>query len=338
MIDVLIYGGVKTIRMFQQILAVARNTFVETIRQPVFVVLLLGTILLMALNPAICAFTLDTEGDNKMLVDLGLSTMFVAGLLLAAFSATGVFSREVANQTVLTVISKPIGRAAFVLGKYLGVYAAIIIAGIAWAVAFLLGVRHEVLTTAAQELDMPVLTFGVTALVLAVGLAAFGNYYYRWVFASALTACLVPLMLAAYGLVMLVGKDWKFQSLGTDFQGQVWIAILLVLLALGLICAVAIAASVRLGQVPTLLICAGVFMVGLSSDYLFGRAAAEGSWFAGFFYRVIPNLGFLWQADALAQGRTLPFAFVGQVAAYTSLHVCGVVCLAIGLFQTREVG
>ncbi|MCW8129410.1 MAG: hypothetical protein KIS92_03420 [Planctomycetota bacterium] len=324
--------------MLQQIWAVARNTFVETIRQPVYVVLLLGTLLLMALNPAICAFTLDTEGDNKMLVDLGLSTMFVAGLLLAAFSATGVFSREISNQTVLTVISKPIGRAAFVLGKFAGVYGAIAAAGLAWAIAFLLGVRHEVLTTADQELDMPVLLFGAGALALGVGLAAFGNYYYRWVFASALAAWLIPLLVAAYGLVLLVGKHWSFQPIGTDFQGQLWIAILLVILALGLISAVAIAASVRLGQVLTLLVCAGVFMVGLSSDYLFGRSAAEGHWFAGFFYRVVPNLGFLWQADALSQGRALPFSFVGQVAAYTGLYVCGVISLAIGLFQTREVG
>ncbi|MBI3828387.1 MAG: ABC transporter permease [Planctomycetes bacterium] len=324
--------------MLQQIWAVARNTFVESIRQPIYVVLLLGTILLMALNPALCAFTLDMEGDDKMLLDLGLSTLFVAGLLLAAFSAAGVFSREIANQTVLTVISKPIGRSAFVLGKYLGVLGALAVAWLVWAIAFLLSVRHEVLSNAAQELDGPVLLFGFGALLLAVGFAAWGNYFYRWVFASALTSALLPLILAAYLLVLLVGKHWEFQSLATNWNGQLWIAILMIFLALGLICAVAIAASIRLGQIMTLLICAGVFLIGLSSDYLFGQAAQHGSLLAGFFYRVVPNLGYLWQADALSQGRTIPLDHLASVAAYTGLYILGVLCLAVGLFQTREVG
>jgi hypothetical protein len=259
-------------------------------------------------------------------------------LLLSAFSAAGVFSREIENQTVLTVISKPIGRPAFVLGKYLGVLGALGVACLAWAIAFLLGVRHEVLSNAAQELDGPVLIFGFGAFFLSIGIAAWGNYFYRWVFASALTSALLPLVLAAYLLVLLIGKHWEFQSISTNWNGQLWIAILMIFLALGLICAVAIAASIRLGQIMTLLICAGVFLIGLSSDYLFGQASQHGSMVAGFFYRIVLNLGYLWQADALSQGRVIPLDHLASVAAYTGLYILGVLCLAVGLFQTREVG
>jgi len=331
-------AGMETDRMLQQLWAVARNTFLETIRQPVFVVLLIGGLLLLALNPAICAFSMETEGEAKMLVDLGLSTMLVAGLLLAAFSAAGVFSREIENQTVLTVISKPVGRPAFVLGKYLGVSSGIAVACAAWSFALLLTVRHGVLVTADQELDAPVVLYGSGAFFAGIGLAAWGNYFYRWVFPSALTALLVPLLGLAYLLALFTGKHWELQPPGADFKPQLWIAMLLVLLALCLISAVAIAASIRLRQVPTLLICVGVFLTGLSSDYVFGQAARNGSMAAEILHRIVPNIGYLWQADALSQGSIIPFSHVSLLAAYTGLWICGILSLAIALFQTREVG
>ena len=62
-----------------------------------------------------------------MLIDIGMATVFVAGGLLAAFVATGVLTREIENKTALTVISKPVGRPLFVLGKFLGVAGALIL-------------------------------------------------------------------------------------------------------------------------------------------------------------------------------------------------------------------
>ena len=61
------------------LVAIARNACVESLRQPVFVVLLLGGILALVLNVNLAAFTLDS--DDKLLVDLGLSTLFLTGLL-----------------------------------------------------------------------------------------------------------------------------------------------------------------------------------------------------------------------------------------------------------------
>ena len=114
--------------MIQQLLTIARNTFLESIRQPIFSVLLLVGTLALILNPMISAYTLDD--DNKQLIDMGLSTLFVCGLLLSAFTATSVLSQELENKTVLTVISKPISRPLFVVGKYVGVSAALFVASL----------------------------------------------------------------------------------------------------------------------------------------------------------------------------------------------------------------
>jgi hypothetical protein len=105
-----------------KIYAIAKVTFLQIIRQPIFGVLLILALGIMTLAPSVTAFTLDD--DNKMLQDLCLSTILVSGLLLAAFSASGAISAEIDDQTILTIVSKPINRLAFIAGKFLGVMGA----------------------------------------------------------------------------------------------------------------------------------------------------------------------------------------------------------------------
>ena len=321
--------------MLGNIWSVARNTFTEAIRQPIFVVLLLGTMLLLVLNPALCAYAFDD--DNKLLIDLGLSTLFLSGLLLAAFTATGVFSREIENHTVLTVISKPIGRPSFVVGKYLGVAAALAVAYWFWATVFLLTARHKVLSSALDPWDWPVIVFGLLALAVAFGVATLGNYFYRWVFPSTLTAVLIPAATVAYLLVLKVDKNWEIQSFSEDVDPQLFIALFLVLQALCALCAVAVAASTRLGQVMTLTVCSVLFLLGLSSEYLFGAHRDEHV-LAALAYSVVPNLGVHWPSDALTQQHAITGDYVGLVSAYSALYIVAALATAVALFQTREIG
>src|SRR6476619_3674644 len=99
--------------MFEQLLAISRNTFFESIRQPIVLVLLIVAALAILLSNPLSSFTM--EDDQRMYVDLGLATVFLAGTLLAAFIATGVLTREIENRTVLTVVSKPVGRPLFII-------------------------------------------------------------------------------------------------------------------------------------------------------------------------------------------------------------------------------
>jgi ABC-type transport system involved in multi-copper enzyme maturation permease subunit len=45
--------------------------------------------------------------DNKLLRELGLSTLFLASLFIAIFAASGAVAEEIENKTILTVLSKP---------------------------------------------------------------------------------------------------------------------------------------------------------------------------------------------------------------------------------------
>ena len=87
--------------MFQQLLAITRNTFFESIRQPIMLVVLVAAAVLIVLSNPLSAFTMDE--NQRMLVDIGLATVFMAGAVLAAFIATNVLGREIENKTASLV-------------------------------------------------------------------------------------------------------------------------------------------------------------------------------------------------------------------------------------------
>lgn len=267
--------------MFGQTLAIVRNTFLESIRQPIFFVLVMAGGILQIFNSALANYGMgiaeeeEVTGDNKLLLDMGLATILVCATLLAAFVATSVLSREIENKTALTVVSKPVGRPMFVIGKYLGVTSAILMAAAIMLLFFLFAIRHEVMSTAADTYDGPVLVFLSLAVLISVGIGVWGNFFYGWVFSSTSMLIMLPLVLIAYLLTMSVSKEWAFQPIGTDFKPQVTVAGLCILGAVLVLTAVALACSTRLGQVMTVVVCTGVFMLGLLSNYLFGRQAFD---------------------------------------------------------------
>ena len=355
--------------MFTQLLTIARNTFTESIRQPIFAVLVLLGGVAMVLNVAWAANTL--ENDTKMMMDLSLSVMLLVGLLLAAFAATSVLTQEIENRTVLTVVSKPVSRPVFIVGKYLGVVGALALAFFVLGIVFLLTCRHGVLQTASDQLDGPVVVFGLGAALVALSVSAVGNYLYNWVFSSTLVATMAATGSLALLLVLLIDKQWAFQNpLSTVFaqdvpMSQLLIGLLLIFQTLLILTAVALAASTRLGQIMTLLVSFGVFIVGLASSAFSGLVSMRvnipdgtsglGSLWAiigsdtaihlkliyvlsQVFYLVLPNLDFLWIADAINTGQIVTLSHVGWLTVYSLLYVVVVLAMAVVLFQRREVG
>jgi ABC-type transport system involved in multi-copper enzyme maturation permease subunit len=265
--------------MPQKTLTIARNTFIEAVRQPIFFVMIVICGVLQLFNTWSTGFSMgysdsaEVSGDNKLLLDIGLATVLVCGMLLAAFVATAVVSREIENKTVLTVVSKPIGRPTVVLGKYLGVAASMLMALVPMLIFLLMGIRHGVMSTAADDLDGPVLVFTSLAVALALGVGVWCNFFYGWYFSQTFVVLLAPAMLVAYILVLLLSKTWHFQPLHTDFKTQISFACLGLVAAMMVLTAVATAVSTRLGQVMTIVACSGVFLFGLLSNYFIGRYA-----------------------------------------------------------------
>jgi ABC-2 type transport system permease protein len=263
--------------MLTQALTIATTTLRESLRQPVLMILVLLSAAFQAFAVANTGFSMGMEsasevsGDDKLLLDIGLATVFVCGTLLAGFVATSAMSREIENKTVLTVVSKPVGRPTLVLGKFLGVCGAILVATVTMLLFLLLAIRHQVMQTAADQMDQPVITFGLSAIFLAVALAAWCNYFYSWNFPQTVVVALLPLTLCAFLMALNFDKEWKIQPFLTDFKPQVAMACACLILAILVLCAIAIAASTRLGQVMTIVACLAVFLGALLSNYIVGR-------------------------------------------------------------------
>lgn len=263
--------------MITQLYTIARNTFIESVRQPIVFILILIAALAQVLNTWNTAYSMDNDvtgpitGDNKLLFDFSLGTVFVLSTIMAGFVATAVISREIENKTVLTIISKPVGRLTLILGKFIGVTSCVLLSTLGMLVFLMLALRHGVMSTAADSLDGPVITFSLAAIFLSLALAAWCNFFYGWNFPQTTVVLLVPFLFVAYLLVLLLSRDWAWQPITHDLPGQILIACLCLILAVLVLCSVAIAASTRLGQVATILICVGVFVLALMSNYLFGR-------------------------------------------------------------------
>jgi ABC-type transport system involved in multi-copper enzyme maturation permease subunit len=108
------------------VISIARNTFKEVVREPVYYVLVIVASLMIVVARLMPLFTI-TE-DIKMMKDIGLSTVNVTALLIALLAASRVVYGEIESRTAFTVVAKPVRRSQFILGKYFGILAAALVA------------------------------------------------------------------------------------------------------------------------------------------------------------------------------------------------------------------
>jgi ABC-type transport system involved in multi-copper enzyme maturation permease subunit len=318
-----------------KLLTIATNTFIETLRQPVYAVIIATALLLFVISPSLSMYTMDD--DNKLLREIGLSTLFLTSLFIAIFSASGAVSVEMENKTILTVLTKPVQRPIFIIAKFLGVIAAVALAHFLCTVGLLMTIRHGVLSTASDSHDLTVIGSAAVVLVVTVLLSAFFNFAYDWKFTS--TAVVISSILAAFVLVFLalIDRDWKFDPAKNGMNRLDLYGSILLFFAAVIIAALAVTISARFNIVVTLSACIGVFLLGLISDYVFGRFADVYLW-ARIGRYLVPNLQVFWISDAIYEGSVVPFKYILITASYALCYTAGILALAVALFQRRQVG
>ncbi len=106
-----------------KISAVSLATFKTEVSQPIFLILILFGVLFILASVFIPYFSFGE--DIKMYQDAGLTVIRVLGIFLAIWAASKSIAEEIEGRTALTVLSKPIGRVQFVVGKFLGIAMAV---------------------------------------------------------------------------------------------------------------------------------------------------------------------------------------------------------------------
>ena len=317
-----------------KLFTITKNTFVETIRQPVYAIIIIAALMSFFISPSISMYTMSD--DNKLLRELGLSTLFIASLFIAIFSASGAVAEEIENKTIMTVLTKPVQRPIFILAKFLGVTGAVAMAHYICTIALIMAIRNGVLENADSTNDYTVLVTAGVIVVLTCLLSAFLNYTYDWKATS--TAMVLLAGLGTIGLIFLIffDRDWKFNPANNNINAIDIYGSILLFMAAVIIAALAVALSCRFNIVVTLSACVGVFLLGLVSDWAFGALAKTHLW-AKICYFAIPNLQVFWISDAIYEESTVPLKYVLIGATYAICYTGGILALAVALFQRRQV-
>ena len=147
---------------------IALNTFRESVRNKV-----LYNIVFLAIALAFFSILLgewSVFDRAHVIKSTTLSIMSISGLLVSGFVGISLVQKEIQGRTVLTLLSKPISRAVFIVGKYLG-----LLGVIAVHLALLTVVYYVILALTGSNptlslLNAVYLIFWEMAIVVAVAL------------------------------------------------------------------------------------------------------------------------------------------------------------------------
>ena len=119
-----------------KVLAIALNTFRETVRDKILYTLLVFAFAMI--GSAAVLIRISVRAEERILQDLGLAAISIMGVLMATFVGITLVYKEVDRRTIYTILAKPIHRYQFILGKYLGLLATLLVNVAAMALGLLL--------------------------------------------------------------------------------------------------------------------------------------------------------------------------------------------------------
>ncbi|HET7624927.1 MAG TPA: hypothetical protein VFM25_06635 [Verrucomicrobiae bacterium] len=322
----------------RQFITIAINTFMELVRQPIFLLLTTASAAfeIFLATPYYFAF-----GDEPKLVKNSvLAVMLLAGLLGAVLSASAALAREIRSGTALAVLSKPVGRAQFLLAKYFGLVAALTLMTYVNMVSALIASR--MVFDAYGSTDVGALAIFAGGVVMAYALGGFSNFFLRRPFVSDAFFSLIVTVSIAAAIIFLFTHQLQTMGQAAKVDWRLVPASILILFALWILASLALACSTRLDVIPTLAICSAFFLLGIMSDYIFfqlgGKLDQGGPWWATALYTIIPNWQNFWLADALETGKsTFHWGYVAEALAYVAGYVGAALCVAVMLFEEREL-
>ena len=98
--------------------SIAINTFRENLRDKLLYNLLFFALLMIGSSLILMRLTLGEF--HRLLLDVGLGSVNIFSVLIAIFVGIGLVNKEIEKKTIYTIVSKPVARYEFLLGKYLG--------------------------------------------------------------------------------------------------------------------------------------------------------------------------------------------------------------------------
>jgi len=290
--------------------AVGLAAFREGLRQPMFWFFTILGIVLLLITPIVPYFTFGE--DFKMVKELGFSVIMLFSAAFGVLAAAMSISEEIEGRTAVTLMSKPVSRRQFLLGKFLGILmAAVVMAGaLAWVFDWVVIFKPYF----DKETPPPPPLWLEQAPAWVARLGDIPSYLMR-------------------------GTAWWFSDSAANLPGT----------ALGfcqamVLIAIAVALATRLPMIVNVVSCLVVFFLGHLTP-LMVQVSQRGlplvRFMAGVFDTVLPGLEFFDVGPAVVRDTPPPpgeFAvYVGSAALYAVLYTAIALLFGLILFEDRDL-
>jgi len=123
-----------------RIAAIASNTFREAVRDRVLYNLILFALIMIGASLLIGQITIAVQ--RQLLINLGLTSISIFGVLIAIFIGIGLVSKEIDKRTLYTVLTRPVRRWEFILGKFFGLLGTLVVNALLMSIGFFLALLY----------------------------------------------------------------------------------------------------------------------------------------------------------------------------------------------------
>ena len=278
-------------------------TYGEITRRPLYYILLFSFAVALFFSKMLTLFSFHQE--MNMVREMGMATLTFWGFIIIAVTSGIVVTQELEDRTAVTLMSKPIRRSDFLLGKFLGMWLAIlpglfVLAGVLLITLWMMASPHLHLydREIAEGLKNGVSPFRTTwAAIWSQFILGQGGIVFQGA------------MLSAFQSAILAALSVSFSAF---FPNVVAVAATTLVFILANISSYMVASVERLKAGPLTL-------------------AARG------FSYLMPNFGYFNLQTYFSEGKIITFRYLALSLAYAGLFVGAVFLVSCSLFQKREV-
>ncbi len=172
-----------------RIAAIALGAFKESVRERVLYNLIVFAFLMI--GAAILMGSISVGVEQIILINLGLGAISVFGLLIAIFIGIGLVSKEIERRTIYNILSKPVARAEFILGKYAGLLLTLFVNTAIMTAGFYLALAIQKKGLALHDFSILIaIYFILLQLAMVVSVAIFFSCISTSILSAVFTFCI----------------------------------------------------------------------------------------------------------------------------------------------------
>jgi len=280
---------------------IARATTKEALRQPVFLLMSAIGLTVIIMNVWVPYFSMGD--DTKMYIDCGLATVLICALLHCIWTASMSVAEEIEGKTAMTLLSKPINRRQFVIGKYIGILQSALI------------------------------------MIAILGVVFFCLTYYKVPYdAKESSKEATPL----FYMISMGGLPFQLPAMNSEYFNQarvVFPGLTLIAMEVAVMTAVSVAISTRVPMLVNMSTCFAIFVIGHLTPVLV--ISDVQNVFVKFVARllatVLPQLENFNVSAAISTNKAISPEYIGLAGLYCAAYVCAAIMIGLLLFEDRDL-